>query len=240
MFFARGGKLYTAFSVHLKRQNVPRLPISDSIHKVGELKDFLETTVKDVQMLIYSNKHTNGLEGAVSTQLLKSIQMIHSELRKLETTIRSINNNTYVDFHSCLTTQIENLHAVGHFKDECPTVLTYAHNLGNSVYESIKRITTWRANYFTHPTSYYPILDNCISLQEMLRLPHLKWGIRLNLKQEELMRDWAVQHGKCVRQRTVRQETIKFKSGTLPLNMYCSSPTDFPRQKIVLPSCSRN
>ena len=39
---------------------------------------------------------------------------------------------------------------------------------------------------------------------------------------------------KCVRQRTVRQETAKFKSGTLPLSMYCSSPTDVPRQKIVL------
>ena len=26
--------------------------------------------------------------------------------------------------------------------------------------------------------------------------------------------------GKCVRQRTVRQETTKFKAGTLPLNMY--------------------
>ena len=27
-------------------------------------------------------------------------------------------------------------------------------------------------------------------------------------------------HGKCVRQRTVRKETTKYKAGTLPLNMY--------------------
>lgn len=233
-FLQELGKLYAAFSVHLKHQNVPRLPIFDSIHKVGELKDFLETTVKDVQVLIHSNKLTNGPEGTVSSLSLKSVQMIHSELRKLETTIRDINNSAYADLHSCLTTQVENLHAVGHFKDECPTVLSYARNLGNSVYESIKRITSWAAYYFTHPTSYYPITDNCISLQEMPRLPHLKQSIRLNSKQEELMKDWAVQHGKCVRQRTVRQENTKFKSGTLPLNMYRSSPTDFPRQKIVL------
>ena len=31
-----------------------------------------------------------------------------------------------------------------------------------------------------------------------------------------LMRNWANSHGKC----TVRQETTKYKAGTLPLNMY--------------------
>ncbi len=233
-FLQELGKLYMAFSVHLKHQNVPRLPIPDSVTKVGELKDFLERMVKDVQVMIHSNKITNGPEGTVSNQSLKSVQMIHSELGKLQSTIQGINNNAYVDLHSCLTTQVENLHAVGHFKDECPTVLSYARNLGNSVYESIKRITSWAAYYFTHPTSYYPIPDNCISLQEMPRLPHLKRKTRLDSKQEQLMRDWAMQHGKCVRQRTVRQETTKFKSGNLPLNMYRSSQTAFPREKIVL------
>ena len=37
---------------------------------------------------------------------------------------------------------------------------------------------------------------------------------------QDLMRNWANTHGKCVRQRTVRQETTKCKAGTLPLNMY--------------------
>ena len=37
---------------------------------------------------------------------------------------------------------------------------------------------------------------------------------------QDLMRNWAKSHGKCVRQRTVRQETTKYKAGTLPLNMY--------------------
>ena len=34
------------------------------------------------------------------------------------------------------------------------------------------------------------------------------------------MREWARNNGKTVQQRTVRQETTKYKSGTLPLNMY--------------------
>ena len=34
------------------------------------------------------------------------------------------------------------------------------------------------------------------------------------------MREWARNNGKTVRERTVRQETTKYKSGTLPLHMY--------------------
>ena len=41
-------------------------------------------------------------------------------------------------------------------------------------------------------------------------------------------------HGKCVRQRTVRQETTKFKAGTLPLNMYRPSLSDYPKEKVNL------
>ena len=39
-------------------------------------------------------------------------------------------------------------------------------------------------------------------------------------KDQERMREWAHNNGKSVRQRTVRQETTKYKAGTLPLNMY--------------------
>ena len=34
------------------------------------------------------------------------------------------------------------------------------------------------------------------------------------------MRKWAQEHGKAIRQRTVRQYTTKHNAGTLPLNMY--------------------
>ena len=37
------------------------------------------------------------------------------------------------------------------------------------------------------------------------------------------MLEWAANNGKAIRQRTVRQETTKFKDGPLPLNMYAQS-----------------
>ena len=45
----------------------------------------------------------------------------------------------------------------------------------------------------------------------------------MSINDQKLMRQWAKDHGKCVRQRTVRQETTKFKAETLPLNMYEST-----------------
>ena len=46
------------------------------------------------------------------------------------------------------------------------------------------------------------------------------------------MREWAQKNGKCVRQRAIRQRTIKYKHGTLPLNMYHKKTTLPPRVDI--------
>ena len=44
--------------------------------------------------------------------------------------------------------------------------------------------------------------------------------ICLNVIRQSVMRQWAQEHGKAVRQQTVRQYTTKHSAGTLPLNMY--------------------
>ena len=46
------------------------------------------------------------------------------------------------------------------------------------------------------------------------------------------MLEWAANNGKAIRQRTVRQETTKFKAGTLPLNMYATSAQS--TEKIII------
>ena len=42
---------------------------------------------------------------------------------------------------------------------------------------------------------------------------------------KEYIREWARDNGKSVRQKTVRQETTKYKVGTVPLDMYESHQT---------------
>jgi len=54
-------------------------------------------------------------------------------------------------------------------------------------------------------------------------MSHIKQTRKLNNGEQVLMREWAANYGKAVRQRTVRQETTMFKAGTLPLNMYATS-----------------
>lgn len=50
------------------------------------------------------------------------------------------------------------------------------------------------------------------------------------------MIEGATTNGTAVRQRSVRQETIMFKTGTLPLNIYRT--TDYPKEKVFLVSLS--
>ena len=49
-----------------------------------------------------------------------------------------------------LATEVENVHAVSHFKYETFTVLTYAQDFGTICKESLKRTSRWAAKYYTH------------------------------------------------------------------------------------------
>ena len=56
--------------------------------------------------------------------------------------IQEINKDILIDLHSWLTNQAENLDVVAdYFKNEFPTVLNSSRNLGDSVCESMKRLT---------------------------------------------------------------------------------------------------
>ena len=148
--------------------------------------------------------------------------MILKGLQHLKELLQELNTSYKVDLHSRLTVQVENIHAIGHFKDQFPTALQYARNLGNTVYKSIKRVVQWAAYYYTHQQSYYPVIPQITPLNAISRMSHLKPTRKLNNSEEVLMRKWVASYSKAVRQRTVRQETIMFKAGTLPLNMYAT------------------
>ena len=68
-------------------------------------------------------------------------------MARLTNNIRAINPayGEFVDLTTLLTTHVENLHAVSHFKHETFSVLQYAQNFGTFVKESMKRTTKWSA-----------------------------------------------------------------------------------------------
>ena len=92
-------------------------------------------------------------------------------------------------------------------------------DLGNTMHESLKRTSQWSAYYFTYRRSYYPVPENSISLRDIPKMSPMP-PMEVSQADQTLMREWAQEHGKAVRQRTVRQCTTKHTAGTLPLNIY--------------------
>ena len=144
------GLLYKAFSVHIKHQAVPKRSLPEAIELLEELDSYLETIT--AKALSHSNDCStgkpSGSQGTISYQTKLSVNMILNGLKDLEALVKEHNPSFAIDLYSCLTVQVENLHAIGHFKDQFPTVLQYARNLANTVYESIKRVVPWSAYYY--------------------------------------------------------------------------------------------
>ena len=214
--------LYRAFSVHQKKTQADKLPLNEAIHCVQQLLTYLEGHTREVQKLLGTDKKTNGPEGTVADRTIISIRMILQGLQQLRDILTSIQTTIQIDLYSCLTTDCENFHAIGHLKDDTPTLLQYAKMLASTVHESVKRVTPWSVYYFTSPDSYYPIPGGdhryATKIHKLSKPPHN--AITLTQPQIQQMRGWANEYGRCVRQRSVRQDNTKFRAGTLPLYMY--------------------
>ena len=100
--------------------------------------------------------------------------MILEGLRALEQLLKEPNPNYKIDVYTCLTVQVENLHAMGHFKLQFPSLLQYAQNLANTVYEITKRVVQWAAYYCTHEKSYYPVVSQATTLDALPRMTNLQ------------------------------------------------------------------
>ena len=163
------------------------------------------------------SRETNGPEGTVSKKTQNSLTLLRKGMNRLIENITSI-NPSFIDLVELLTTQVENLHAVSHFKHETFSALNYSQDFGTIVKESLKRITKWAAKYFTHDKSYYPVPDTSMPLSALstMALPAVQ---SLTKEDEAVMKEW-MENYRPVRQGTVRSETTKDKAGALPPAVY--------------------
>ena len=124
-----------------------------------------------------------------------------------------------LNLESLLTLNVENQHAVTHFRKETLTLYEYAQIIGSSVEEGVKRETQWSAHYYTHPNSYYPVEPPATGRLVLVQIPKTV-GERLSRNYKVEMRVWIKRYDKCVRQGSVRQDYTMARAGTLPLNLY--------------------
>ena len=96
----------------------------------------------------------------------------------------------------------------------------------------------WATYYFTHPSSYYHIPENDMPLSSLSAMEHLKPKALLSKDQEREMHEWAQDYGKCVRQRSARQQTTMYNTGTLPLNIDENATYSTNSEQFTFPSIS--
>lgn len=146
--------------------------------------------------------------------------MLSDGVQKLNTNTELVNGDFCGDLKSCITEQVESLHATHHHKHEAGThVIDYARGFGNTAAkEGLKRTTRWAAHYFTNKKSFFPVPSKSISFWDIPFLPPLP-TVQMDNEDQESMIEWACNNRKSVCQRTVQQETTKYKAGTLPLDM---------------------
>lgn len=149
---------------------------------------------------------------------------------RLKKTVLQINPNfmQYTRVHSLLTLFVENFFSsMRAGNTTTPTMLDFCLRFPRCVNEQLKRVTANSYNYFTNPkASYYlePKLgDISINFTDLAKLPKPA-ASSLAKKQKTKLRNWAMQHGKAVRQNTTRNFSTKDKPGTLPINLYEQAP----------------
>ena len=88
-----------------------------------------------------------GPEGSVSAAAVCSIKMRLWGLKKLKENCESFNYNE-VNFLSCVTLSVENLHSAVNRTSE-QTLVSYPQDFATTIKESIKAVTKWSDHYFT-------------------------------------------------------------------------------------------
>ena len=213
------GKLHRAFSGHHKHQQHENCTLKEAHQTVKTVSSYCNATVEKVKSSNGITSTTNGSQGTIAAKTAAPLSFLENDLERLDKNIDILSPRFFIKPEVCLTTQVEDVHAVSHFKHPTCTLLEYARDFGNNTKESLKRVTKWFSYYFTHTSSYYPVLQTKVSLRDFRKINC--FPVRDMSKQDQdCMRQWASEHGKAVRQLSLRQNNTKHAAGTLPLNMY--------------------
>ena len=108
---------------------------------------------------------------------------------------------------------VENIHAVSRLKHETFSVLEYSHDLGYIVKETLKGQQNEQ-----HSITRIPIPENSTRFMDMKMMANPSKGVCMDAE-IAAMQAW-VELLRPVRQVTVRQQSTKDKTDTLPIILY--------------------
>ena len=220
-FLTHLGNLYRNFGFHLKGKKPDDTSLVDAKFCLQNVTTYLKGCVSAVQQQLGKDKVANGPEGTVASKTIKSCELMLNGITRLHTVSEFLNSDAVdaINHQSLLALVVENLHATTEIKHPAPSLLDYCRDFGRVIRESVKRSTNWSVKYFTHRRSYYPVPEVAMDLSSIPKLNPIP-TVFMDRADIVKMRDWASEHGQCVRQLTVRQQTTKFSAGTLPMSAY--------------------
>lgn len=219
-FLKSVGKLYDAFSVHKKGQSPPPRTLPEATEKVKECKEILAEYEKSVRSVPECSKMTlNGPQGTVSAVTVRSVDMLHWGLDRMRSLFSALSFDA-TNLLSCMTLDVEHLHSTSHIKHPLLSKKEYCRDLGNTIKESTKRLSSSTVYYYTsEKSSWYPDPEHEIPLASLPSIPQVPVA-KLSEKSVEEMCNYALTYGAAVRQRTNRQETTMARHGTMPEMIY--------------------
>ena len=102
-------------------------------------------------------------------------------------------------------------------KHPTPGLLDYCRDFGKAMRDIYSANSNWSVKYFTHLKSYYPVPELAMDLSALAKLYPIS-VVLVDKTNIAKTREWAREHEQCVRKLNVRQQTIKFSAGTLPMS----------------------
>ena len=221
------GKLYDSFIIGAQTVDGESLSLEDAVNNVSSVNEYIKSTVATVKQH-YNMKEaaaTNGPDGTVSKRRQVSLELLEQGMTRLQNNLKSINEHYLGDvvLRTLLTTIVESLHEVSHFKNETFTALQYARDFDTIAKESLKRTTKWSAKYFTHDKSFYPVPPSSMELADVEVNKPLT-AARIDPPIIEVAMKELGDKYRPVRQRTGRSETTTDKAGALPPAVYYTQP----------------
>ena len=118
------------------------LPPSQLRQSLNTVDEYIKATVMSVKERnnLKEDSTTNGPQGTVSQKTQISIELLLNGVKSLTSNVTTVNPNykDTIDWKTLLTTIVENLHAVSHFKHETFDAPQYGTDFGTISKESLK------------------------------------------------------------------------------------------------------
>ena len=171
------GSLYDTFGIHSKGMKLEAVSLKQAKQNVTKIDNYVRGTVSKVKerYRLSETSAMNGPQGTVSQKTQMAVSLLKKRMDRLYMNVMDVNPEFADDIllETLPTTQVENLHAVSHFKHETFMVLQYAQDFGTIVKESIKRTSRWAAKYYRHDRSYYPVPQSAVPLSAVATMAPL-------------------------------------------------------------------